>query len=198
LGVDNDFIIKKSSIKFPKNPHLVFIANFAAHKRTELLIAAYNQILKKYPQANLTLLGQKTLYFPKIIMFLKSISINTKNRIKFIFNPSQKQIKDSLDQASLLVLPSIHESFGLVFIESLARAKAVIGANTPQTSEIINKIGGGLTFKEDDLRSLIDTIIKLIEFPSFSQKLGLAGYQKVKKYYTWDRIGENLCKKLSL
>jgi glycosyltransferase involved in cell wall biosynthesis len=198
LGVATNFIIPKNKIKYPKNPNIVFIANFSAHKRTELLIQAFDLILKKYPSATLTLLGQKTLYFPNISNFLKSIPQKTKKNIKFIFNPSPEQIKNSIDQSSCLVLPSIHESFGLVFVESLARGKAIIGADTPQSSEVINKLRGGLTFETDDLNSLTKTITKLISSQKLSQKYALNGYQRVKDFYTWDRIGENLCQKLGI
>lgn len=198
LGVDSDFIIDKKDIKYPKHPNIVFVANFSAHKRTELLIQAFEIILKKYPKATLTLLGQKTLYFPQITTFLNTIPLKTLRKIKFIFNPSINQIKKAINQSSCLVLPSIHESFGLVFVESLARGKAIIGADTPQGLEVIKNLKGGLNFKSDNLNSLSQNIIKLISSPKLSQKYALNGYQRVKDFYTWDRIGENLCKKLSL
>ncbi|HBP51136.1 MAG: Glycosyl transferase, group 1 [Candidatus Shapirobacteria bacterium GW2011_GWE1_38_10] len=198
LGVEASFIIKKENIKYPKNPRLLFIANFSAHKRTELLIQAFNLILNKYPHTSLTLLGQKTLYFPQITAFLKKISPQSRKKIKFVFSPTRSLIKKSIDSATCLILPSIHESFGLVFVESLARAKAVVGANTPQTSEVIKTLGGGLTFDSDNLDSLHKTIRKLLDSKSLSQKLATKGYQTVKKYYTWDKIGESLCKKLDI
>lgn len=198
LGVDPDFIINKDKINFPKNPHIIFIANFSTHKRAELLIESFNQILKKYPLAKLTLLGQKTLYFPNIISFIEKLPLKTKSRIKFIFKPDISQIKSSIDTCSCLVLPSVQESFGLVFVESLARGKPVIGANTPQTSEVLSKLNGGLVFKCDDVNDLSLNILKLIESPSLSKKLGGCGYQNVKKFYTWNKIGEELCKKLSI
>jgi glycosyltransferase involved in cell wall biosynthesis len=198
LGVDDNFIINEKNIHYPKKPNLVFIANFSAHKRTELLITAFNLVLKKYPEASLTLLGQKTLYFPKITAFLKIVPIKTKSKIKFIFNPTQTQIKLALDKSSFLILPSIHESFGLVFVESLARGKAIIGADTPQSSEVIKTLGGGLTFKTDSVDNLYQTICQLIESPQLSKKLALTGYQNVKNTYTWNKIGEKLCQKLGI
>lgn len=196
LGVDSNFIIDPKKIKYPKKPHLIFIANFAAHKRAELLIQAFELILKKHPETRLSLLGQKTLYFPKLIQFINKAPKNVQKKIKIIIKPSKKQIISHLDNSSFLILPSIQESFGLVFIESLARGKAVIGASTPQTRETINKLKGGLLFKTDCVDDLSKKICQLIESPKLSQKLALDGYQNVKKFYTWNRIGKELCKKL--
>ena len=198
LGVDSDFIISPKDIKYPKNPHIIFIANFSAHKRSELLISAFKKVLSIYPKATLTLLGQKTLYFPVITKYLESLDKNTKKHIHFIFKPSLSEIKSAIDHSSCLVLPSVHESFGLVFVESLARGKMVIGADTPQSTEVIKTLGGGFTFKTDNVDSLYKTIIKLIKNPSLTSKFAMIGYQNVKSIYTWDKIGENLCKKLGI
>jgi glycosyltransferase involved in cell wall biosynthesis len=198
LGVDTDFIIDKKLIKTPKIPNLLFIANFSAHKRCELLISAFEKVLKIYPSASLSLLGQKTLYFPVITKFLEGIDSNTKKHIYFVFNPNTTQIKNAIDQSTCLILPSIHESFGLVFVESLARGKVIIGADTPQGTQVINSLGGGLFFKTDNLDSLFEIIMKIIKNPSFSKKIAMTGYQNVKNTYTWDKIGKNLCKKLGI
>ncbi|MCX6726938.1 MAG: glycosyltransferase family 4 protein [Candidatus Shapirobacteria bacterium] len=186
LGVDSNFLIDSAKIKFPKNPHIVFIGSFSSHKRIELLIAAFNILKIKYPQLSLTLLGQKTLFFPHLII---------PSSVNLILHPTRSQIKSAIDNSTLLCLPSIHESFGLVFVESLARGKPVIGADTPQTSEVIKLLNGGLTFKTDNLNSLVSTIDRLIQNP---KPLGLSGYKYVKNNLTWDRIGEYLCQKIGL
>jgi glycosyltransferase involved in cell wall biosynthesis len=117
--------------------------------------------------------------------------------IKLIFDPTAIEIKRSIDACTFLCLPSIHESFGLVFAESLARGKPVIGADTPQTSEVIKLLRGGITFKSDDLPDLIDKIGYLLNNPAISRNLGLNGYQFVKNHLTWDKIGHNLWSNIS-
>jgi glycosyltransferase involved in cell wall biosynthesis len=193
LGVDTDFLIKESKIAFPKNPNILFIANFSAHKRFELLLDAFIKLHQNYPTLTFTALGQKTLYWPKIQTKIDSLPV----KINIIFNPTPQEIKQSIDNSTLLCLPSVHESFGLVFIESLARGKPGIGADTPQTAEVIKTIQGGLTFKTDNLSDLISQIKFLIDNPKKAQQLGLDGYRYVKNHLTWDRIGKSLWSKIS-
>jgi glycosyltransferase involved in cell wall biosynthesis len=193
LGVDSNFLIDPQKINFPQDPNILFIANFSAHKRTELLINTFKILSKKYPHLSLTLLGQKTLYWPKIEKHLLKTP-----KINLIFNPSQNQIKTAIDKSTLLCLPSIHESFGLVFIESLARGKPIVGANTPQTTEVISSLKGGLTFSTDSVNDLINTLNKLLSSPALCQHLGQNGFQQVKNHYTWDKIVNNLCPILNI
>ena len=198
LGVDTSFVIDKSKISFPKNPNILFIANFSAHKRTELLIQSFCEILENHPQTSLTLMGQKTLYFPKIQSILRNLPSDTKKKIKIIFKPTQEQIKKAIDNSTCLVLPSVHESFGLVFVESLARGKPIVAANTKQSSEVLNTLHGGQAFTPDNLSSLTNTILKLSKSPKLAKDLGLKGHNIVSKSYTWDKIGGHICKKLAI
>jgi glycosyltransferase involved in cell wall biosynthesis len=191
-GVDADFLIDSDKITFPKNPNILFIANFSAHKRTELLLQAYSRLLSTHPGLTLTLLGQKTLYWPAIQDQIRTLHLHP----QIIFNPSRLQIKQAIDNSTLLCLPSVHESFGLVLAESLARGKPVIGADTPQTSEVIQLLGGGLTFKTDNLSDLVKNLEKLIDHPVLASRLGHTGYLYVKNHLTWDKIGKSLCSKI--
>lgn len=193
LGVDPEFIIPADKIVFPPHPNILFIANFSAHKRLELLLSAYFQLRSKYPQLTLTLLGQKTLYWPNILRKINS----SPYPIKIVFTPTLSQIKKAIDRSTVLCLPSIHESFGLVFVESLARGKPIIGADTPQTSEVINTLRGGLLFKTDNLSDLTAQLDSLLSRPDFSKKLAQKGYHYVSQNLTWDKISKRIWQKIS-
>lgn len=193
-GLDPDFILPLKNISFPKNPNLLFVGNFSAHKRVELLIDAFIKLKNKYPKLSLTLLGQKTLYWPQIRTKIDKLSSSD---IKIIFNPTKPQIKKAYDQSTLLCLPSVHESFGLVFIENLARGKPVVGADTPQTHEVISTLNGGLTFKTDNLNDLTAKIDTLLSNPKLAQKLGTKGHHFVSSHLTWDKIILSLEKQIN-
>lgn len=187
LGVDPDFILPKDKIKYPVSPNILFIANFSAHKRTETLIDAFQKLSPKYPNLTLTLLGQKTLYWPKIQDKLDSLPLKTRQLIKITFSPSIKAIKDSIDSSTLLCLPSIHESFGMVLVESLARGKTILTTDRPQTKQVAKDLSGH-TFKADDLSDLTQKLDSLLANPSLLKESALLGHSTVKSHYTWDRI----------
>jgi len=181
----------------PNNPVILFLGNFSAHKRIELLIQAFEKLSIKYPSLTLTIAGQKTLYYPKIQKLLNNIPKNIRQKITITpkrYNP--KTLKYYLDNCTILVNPSIHESFGLTFIEAMARQKPVIGANIPPVKELINKSNGGLIFKKNSLNDLIKQIQKLLNNPKLYRKLSQNGYNYIKQNHTWDKIINNLVKHL--
>jgi glycosyltransferase involved in cell wall biosynthesis len=198
-GVDENFL-KKS-----KNPHLIkegvkgrfnilFIGSLAAHKRVDLLIKSFANI----PEVNLTIAGQKTLFYPQIQKIVNSLKSDVKSRINFIFNFSNSQLANLIDSCDVLVLPSIQESFGLVLIEAWARSKPVLVSNIPVLSEMIQKTNGGLTFKKDNLIDLQKQLEKIITLSNLRLQLGQNGFNYVKNNYTWEQVGQKIWQKISL
>lgn len=191
-GVDKSFLIHKSYIVNrpssleDKSNNVLFLGNFAAHKGIETLINA----IEKLNHISLTIVGQKTLYFPKIEQKINSSSAKIKVIPK---RYDTTDLKHYLDSCSLLVLPSTQESFGLVLIEAMARGKPVISADIPPVRELITNTQGGLVFKPNnstDLAKKISAIIKNLQKYRSS-------YQYVKNHFTWDKIGDSLWQKIS-
>lgn len=194
-GIDSNLIIDKEKIKFPSNPNLLFIGSLASHKRVELLIKAFISLKNQFPNLTLTIAGQKTLYFPKI---QNLISNSNDSGIKFVFDFPENKLSNLIDSSTILILPSIHESFGLVLIESWARGKPVVTSDIPPLKELVFNTQGGLTFKSDSQHSLELTISKLLKNKSLCQKLGKNGLKYVINHYTWGKVTQKLWQKISL
>lgn len=195
-GVDPSLIVKDNAVKFPQNPNLLFIGSLSQHKRVELLINSFSKLFKKFPHLTLTIAGQKTLYYPKINSFVNTLPKDISSKIIFKFNFSQSELNKLIDNCSILILPSIQESFGLVLIESWSRGKPVITSNIPSLSEMINKTKGGLIFNTDSLKSLENKINKLLNNSKLCQELGKNGLEYVKNNYTWTQVTNKLCQNI--
>lgn len=200
-GVDEDFLLKKFKKLITKKltTSILFIGSLAAHKRVDLLIKSFTNILKNYCSTNLklTIAGQKTLYYPQIEKLVDSLKPEIKSKINFIFNFPQKNLGKLIDNCDVLILPSIQESFGLVVIEAWARQKPVICARIPALQELVEKSNGGLLFEIDNQNDLTQKIEFLLNHPKKAQQMGQNGYKYVKNNYTWTKVGQKICQKLS-
>ena len=181
----------------PKGVKLLFLGSFSAHKRIELLLSAFCQINSKYPQSTLTIAGQKTLYYPQIKKHLMSLPKKYRNNITITAKKyTQLQLKKYLDQSSLLVNPSIHESFGLVFLEAASRGIPIIGSDLPPVVEIIKKSQAGLTFQKDNQKDLVNKIQTIINNPKLANKFCQNGI-KFSQGLTWTKTIKKLNKYVS-
>jgi len=192
-GVDFDFLSKTP--KLNKN-NILFVGSFSAHKRVDLLIKSFTTIYDLRPNISLTIAGQKTLFYPQIEKLINSLDPKIKSKINFIFNFGQKDLAKIIDSCSVLVLPSIQESFGLVVIEAWARQKPIICANIPALKELVEKSNGGLLFQVDDQNDLTQKIKFILDNPKKAEYLGKSGYNYVKNNYTWNKVGNKICQKI--
>jgi len=193
-GVDKSFLSSAHLLNY-STINLLFIGSFSAHKDIPTLIKAFSNLPDNF---TLTLAGQKTLYFPVIKKQIKSLSPSIKKRIKLISSFTNSYLSTLLDNSSILISPSLQESFGLVLIEAMARSRPVIAADIPASTELITKSKGGLLFKAGDATNLKNKILKLSASPKLLSSLSSSGFNYVSTHYTWDKIGEGLCQKLHL
>ncbi len=92
-----------------------------------------------------------------------------------------------MNAADLFVLPSIHESFGIVQIEALACGTPVISTETAGSREIIASDDIGLFCQPADALSLDDTITRGLEKSWDTGKI-----LEHSKQYSWDTVVKSL------
>jgi len=180
-SVGQELLIGDNKAKFNPAPNLIFLGNQAAHKRIELLIDAFSQIAKRNKKISLTIAGKRTLYSPVVDQHIKSLPENIRRRVKVYHEFDRNLEKKLLDQTWLMILPSIHESFGLVFLEAWARKKPVMAVNTPVARQVVEDGVDGFLFKKDNLADLKKKILELVNNQDLARKMGESGYNKLRK-----------------
>lgn len=98
--------------------------------------------------------------------------------------------QDMLAAASMLVMPSRVDSFGIVFLEAWMHRKPVIGASAGGIPDVIahDQDGFLVPFGEPDI--LAERIAQLCAEPKLAQHMGEHGHRKVEQHYTWDIVYE--------
>lgn len=160
----------------PKTKKIIlFVGSKSLVKGTMFLINTMKEIWKTQKEVVLVLLGPSTNEFEE---YYKKLSKNTKKNI-FNFNEVDEDIKNSaLIACHALAVPSISESFGLVYLEAWNFKKPVIGCNISSTSEIIENKKDGLLVEFDNITQLKENLLFLIENSSECEKMGDAGRVK--------------------
>jgi len=180
--VNEKLIIPKNKpAPFPKVPTILYLGNQAAHKRIIMLIKAFELLItkRKYLGTKLIIAGKRTLYSPEIDKYISTLPEDIKENIDLRGEYNRDEEKLLLDQATVLVNPSKHESLGLVFLEAWARKKPVIGADLLSLQELISVGENGLLFEKESVRDLSDKIIEVISDQVLARKMGERGYRKV-------------------
>jgi glycosyltransferase involved in cell wall biosynthesis len=159
LGIDTSIFIpqKESSSKI----ELLFVGRISRLKQIELCLQAVALLVKSQDkEVVLNIVGPVSdgQYFSELKIL--AAQLNIENQIKFVGSVKQNHLVPYYQKANLLLLPSAHESFGMVMIEAMACGTPVLalkGAGGPD--EIVeNGLNGILATKENYVEKVLDFV----------------------------------------
>lgn len=96
-------------------------------------------------------------------------------------------VPELISLASLLVLPSLAESFGFVVLEAMSLDKPVVAAATGGIPELITDCVNGLLIPPKDPGALADAISRVIEDVPLARRLCQSGLKSVEAF-SFDRM----------
>jgi glycosyltransferase involved in cell wall biosynthesis len=91
-------------------------------------------------------------------------------------------------RATVAVIPSIYEGFGLPAGEAMACGLPVISTTGGALPEVVGD--AGILVPPADHLALAEAITNVLDDPELAKKMGRAGYQRVNKFFTWKRAAE--------
>ena len=98
-----------------------------------------------------------------------------------------------LSQSNVFISPTYYEAFGIALCEALYSKVPVIASDRGGCKYVVrNGIDGILVKDPENIEELTQAIIKLIQHPEESKKMGVAGNERVRKLFSWERTGEKL------
>lgn len=121
----------------PSAPMLLFVGDILeARKGARLACEALLRVRESYPQARLYLSGRTSAAWQRDL-FADPRFASLHSDIVFTGLGSIEELEDLYAEASIVVLPSVWEAFGLVLIEALARGTPVVGSDHAGIPDII-------------------------------------------------------------
>ena len=149
-------------------------------KGTRYLLRAYARLLEKYPKLEL-LLVSKPLPGGKTEKLVKHLGIEDK--VQFVSGISTEQMVRYYAEATLAVVPSVYEGFGLPAGEAMACAVPVVSTDGGALSEVVGVAGVIVPAKNVD--ALFEAIDNLLQDPARREQLGEAGRARIDACFCW-------------
>lgn len=99
----------------------------------------------------------------------------------------REQLFKLYNKADVFILPSLAESFGLVFAEAMACGLPVIGGRTGGVPDLV-KEENGILVTPGDVEELKEAIIAMKHIGEERTKIGEINRRKVEKDYSWRSV----------
>jgi glycosyltransferase involved in cell wall biosynthesis len=140
--------------------------------------------LLEHPRKQLSLIGSLS---PEAKSYLDN---NAHDGVKFLGSVPNSELRELYSRASVFVLPSIEEGFGMVLGEAMACGCPVIASTNTGASELISDGTEGFIVPIRSPEVIADRLQQLADEPELRHRMGRAALARVQKLGGWDAYGD--------
>lgn len=168
----------------PAIPVILFMGVLIKRKDPVFLLDILKKCKENIPNLKLVIIGSGP---EKKIIIKKAKDNNLENDVVLIDFAYGEDKAYWLSRMDIFVMPSRDEAFGLAVTEAMSNAKPVITSNRAAFEEIINNGNNGFTLPLEKKEQWSQTIVKLIQTPSLSKKIGINAKKTVQEKFSWEK-----------
>ena len=166
-------------IESPSNA-ILFVGTIEPRKNLPVLFAAYARVLAARPGGPpLVLAGGMVEQSRSILEHVERHPI-LKGRVRTLGYVTDAERRRLYAEASMLVVPSLDEGFGMTALEALHSGVPVIASNRGALPEVVGD--AGLLFDPADEQALAGAIASVLADPTARQRLGAAGRARARQF----------------
>ena len=179
--------------KIPTKGYILFASTIEPRKNLSALLDAYTQlpeaIRNKY---SLVIAGGMGWKSDEIKQRLEQLQKTYPNIISTGYY-DQRDAAALFQKASVYVMPSLYEGFGMPLLEAMAGKTPTIASDIPVLREVCGE--ASLFFAPDDPKALTQHLVNVLTDKNISQDLVVKGVKNLERY-SWHEVAQNLVKKL--
>lgn len=168
------------------NPQLIIVGRILPLKGHKFLIDAMTKVVQNFPEAKLLVIGEGS---EKNNCIEKVNELGLQKNIEFLGYKSHPY--PYIIHSDVIVLPSVFEAFGLVYIEAFALKVAVVAFDTAAGNEIITNNETGLLVEKGNSTILAEKIIYLLQNKEERSRIAEKAYEKYQAYFINDIMVKN-------
>ncbi len=174
---------------------VLFVGRLERRKGIETLLAAVPRLLAADPDLHVDLVGDDTLAPPGEPTFRQRFldrheGAPWQRRCRFHGVVSDAALERFYRDCTVLVAPSLYESFGLIYLEAMRFGKPVIGCPVGGVPEVVDDGVTGLLVPPGDAEALAAAVARVVGDPALAARLGAAGRHAVATRFSARTMAE--------
>lgn len=158
-------------------PVLLMLARLHEEKGHRFLFEALPEIESRVGPVTV-LLGGEGPHRAELEAMARSRVIDSNVR----FLGRRSDVAELISLCSLLVLPSLAESFGFVLVEAMSLGKTVVASTTGGIPEVVDHEKTGLLVPLADSEQLAGAISRVLQSPEWARELGEEGRKRAARF----------------
>lgn len=188
-GVDTQLFSASLVEKVPCK--VLYVGRLVHYKHVNWLIEAMNQVVQRFPEASLHIVGDGPL---REDLETLANHLGLSRTVHFYGALStHEEVARQLKSASVFVSPSTIEGFGMTVLESMAASTPVVVVDSKLNAALDFVIDhkSGLVVKPESPDALASAISTLLQDPALYNRLVRSGCEIAEKY-DWETVSKRL------
>jgi len=172
-----------------EHPILLFAAKHNyLHKGAATVLDAFRRLREHHHTVELVMVGPD----PSIL----GVEIN-EPRVTFHSFLEWNQLEHLFNSASLFVMPSLYEPYGLVYLEALRCGVPVVCSATGGMSSVVHDHGCGWAIDNDQPDALLNALLEATSDLDRCWSKGRVGQEFVESHCSWEICAKSIIKTLN-
>ena len=195
---------------------LLFVGRVSPEKGLHFLLEAFQQIVKRYPRAQLQVVGAASISPLEFVVALTDdievsrlarfynengyidhlqkqlVSFNIKENVTFTGFIPHKHLVKYYQQADVLINPSFSEAFGMSLVEAMACQTPVVATAVGGMPEIVEEQKNGSLVEAGNAPELTKALLRILSDDALMKKMKNAARQRAVELFSWDKIADDL------
>ena len=164
-------------------PLVLYIGRKERYKGYIHLLDAAELVWRRHPETRFVFIGIPGFYSS----FFDEFARYADERIVDIERASGTEKSAALDACDVFAMPSLHETFGIGYLEAWLHERPVVGGDIPPLREVIADGIDGFCVRQR-AEDVAGAIRKLLDDPVLRSTMGRAGAAKLREKWDWDRV----------
>jgi glycosyltransferase involved in cell wall biosynthesis len=172
-----------------KNPNRIMatVSSDQPLKGMRYLLKAVAAVIPRYPDLELLLVGT-----PKeggeSSRLIRELGLN--KHIRVVSGISTEDLVKYYNEASVVVVPSIYEGFGLPAGEAMACGTALISTDGGALPEVVGDAAIQVPIR--DSKAIAEVLDTLLASPAWRDELAAAGRARIEELFCWKRAAQQM------
>jgi glycosyltransferase involved in cell wall biosynthesis len=162
---------------------VLFVGRLDRSKGVPVLLAAARLVIKEHPSVQFVLAGASHPTLPQVEIDSLIRDYDLESHVNQTGHLSSEELARLYREASVCILPSYYETFGLAALEAMAYGKPVIATHAGGLAEVVEDGKTGLLVPPDDADALAMAMIELLGNPTRRTEMGNAGYERAREKF---------------
>ncbi len=168
---------------------ILFVGKDFERKGGKVVLEAFQKIKKSVKDVKLIILGADIEVADPAVEVYGFVDKNTQG--------GEELINEIYQRASVFVMPSFFEPFGIVFCEAMFHKLPCVGSNICAMPEIVKDGESGFLIEPGNSTQLAEKVIEILLDKKLAHDLGHKGYEIAHDRFTWDRVADRVVDAIS-